>query len=68
MNNKTVMFDAQKEIAELKRRVEYLEKLDPNYGKTVAYNWGQNHTYKSPWSEDYKGPNGFFDDPNRPFP
>jgi len=37
MNNKTVVFDAQREIAELKRRVEYLEKLDPTYGKAVTY-------------------------------
>ena len=65
MENKTVVFDAQREIAGLKRRVEYLEKLVPNYNKAVAYD---THTYQSPWSDDYKGPNGFFNDPNRPFP
>ena len=31
------IFDPQKEIADLKRRVEYLEKQSPDYGKAIAY-------------------------------
>ncbi len=46
MNNKTVVFDVQREIAELKRRVAYLEKLDPSYGKTFAYS-----EFKNPWPD-----------------
>ncbi len=41
--------EMQQELHALKRRVEYLEKLDPNYGKVVAYS--DNTRGQSSWSE-----------------
>ena len=63
--------DLVQEVNYLKRRIEELGhgKQVSVYGKSAPIFGPENgHTYESPWSEDYKGPNGFFNDPNRPFP
>lgn len=65
MHNKTEVFDVQKEIAELKRRVQQLENEKAYSGQPLRVT---DDVYNSPWSDEYKGPNGFFNDPNRPFP
>lgn len=60
--------DLVQEVNALKRRVQQLEDAKDGYGplKVDAITYAK--IPSSPWSEDYKGPNGFFNDPNRPFP
>lgn len=55
MNNKTEVFDPQREIAELKRRVEYLERRDPDYGKTIAYSTGLSNVPFDAYKMDLNG-------------
>lgn len=63
--------EMQQEVNSLKRRISELESTRKvsAYGKQPPIFGPQNDkTYASPWSDDYEGPNGYFNDPNRPFP
>lgn len=69
MHNKTVVFDAQQEIADLKRRVQQLENEKIQYGQPLKVSdypaqppiFGPQPTrvYESPWSQDQGCPNSY---------
>lgn len=72
------ILDIETEVRKLRKEVEELKKQITSLSKFVAPtvavgSWLPvkevfGEKIKGVWSSDYEGPNGFFNDPNRPFP